>query len=60
MRYEIDIYKTENLTPDEQNAKRHGAKGVWLRWHDCEADSPREALRIVRERTGYDCRIAKH
>lgn len=30
MKYAIHYYKTENLSSDERNAMRRGAKGIWL------------------------------
>ena len=42
--YEIDYYKTENLSPDEQNAMRSNQRGIWLVGESVEADSPRKAI----------------
>lgn len=48
MTYEINFYKTENLTPDELNAKRSNAAGVWLHAGTVEAGSSQEAIKIAR------------
>ncbi len=49
MRYEIHFYKTENLNPDERNAARRGAAGLWLYAIDVDAESPRAAIAAARK-----------
>lgn len=63
MRYGIDFYKTENLTPDELNMKRVNAAGLWLYAGDVDAADEREALRKARKVLNLDgvkIRINRH
>lgn len=30
MKYDIHYFKTQNLSPDERNAMRRNARGIWL------------------------------
>ena len=47
--YDIHFFKTQNLSPDEQNAMRRGAKGLWLVGGRVSAKSPRAACAIYRK-----------
>ena len=51
MKYDIQYFKTENLSTDELNSMRRGQRGVWLCTGIYTADRLagfREARRIVR------------
>jgi hypothetical protein len=63
MRYGIDYYKTDDLTPDELNAKRSNAAGLWLYAGDVDAADEREALAKARKSLaprGEKVRINRH
>jgi len=47
--YDMQFYKTENLTPDELNAKRAGSSGLWLCGGRIEAASGRSACAAYRK-----------
>ena len=47
--YDIHYLKTENLTPDEQNAMRRNARGVWLTGGRVQAGTPRAACAAYRK-----------
>lgn len=49
MKFDINFYKVENLTPDEQNYRRKNQQGVWLATGlSIEAPSARKAITLAR------------
>jgi hypothetical protein len=52
MRFQIDFFKTTNLTPDEWNMVRRGASGLWLIAGNVDATDPKAALVEARVRQG--------
>ena len=47
--YDIHFFKTSNLSPDEKNAMRRGAAGIWLCGGRIEAKSARAACAAYRK-----------
>jgi hypothetical protein len=47
--YTIHFFKTQNLTPDEQNCMRKGASGLWLLGGRIKAKSAKAACVAYRK-----------
>ena len=48
-KYDIHYYKEENLSPDELNAMRRNATGVWIAGGRIEAKSKKAACSLYRK-----------
>lgn len=47
--YDIHYFKTSNLSPDEKNAMRRGASGLWISGGRVSAKSARSACAQYRK-----------
>ena len=59
MTYDIHFFKTTNLSPDEKNAMRRNASGLWLVGGRIEAKSARAACAAYRKSRELGCDAAK-
>ena len=57
--FDIDFFKTENLTPDELDCKRRNSAGLWLCGPIVEALTPRSAILKARKMGYKKVRIGK-
>jgi hypothetical protein len=57
--YDIHFFKTANLSPDEKNAMRRNAKGIWLVGGRITAESPRAACAAYRKSGQLGCNAEK-
>jgi len=57
--YDIHFFKTSNLSPDEKNAMRRNASGLWLFGGRIEAKSARAACAAYRKSGELGCNAAK-
>lgn len=57
--YDIHFYKVENFSPDEKNAMRRNASGIWLCGGRIEAKSARAACAAYRKSVELGSNAAK-
>jgi hypothetical protein len=57
--YDIHFFKTNDLSPDEKNAMRRDARGIWLVGGRIEAKSARAACAAYRKSGQLGCRADK-